>query len=540
MFLIRPRPFDAESLSSWRQRGAVENGFWRYPQPSGYQSGHDIDRLPTVIEQQWISTEFNLGLNHVVSMALETILLPIQRQNVFSPRWRWATSMGSRSNSSSHGPMCCPLCLQADPIPYFRIHWRFAFLTECPVHKTEMINQCPGCGGPIWPASFGRLTKSRCPQSASVCICCGFDLRNQVANIPSELSQSEILWNTIVSGNIPDSFKQVKSLPDFFDGVWVICQLLIRSQSSRLLNFVPASITGASDAGGPHRTIEGCSITERRRLINSALWLIDEWPGRFLDCAARVGISRTHFISTVAANPSWLTEVVDKHLTRRSPVTTIKDVEDAIHVLEEREEPVSKSAVRRVLGVTESKAANEILFRREVARVDELLCILRKFEQRLCTSPHSRDQYATSLRDYLIFLLSVLRQDPVEQVCRLSEREVTETLGTDVDSHFSQAETAKVVLGRARNLNAEYRETVRPHLTSCKTQGPLWFLGRAGLPFAGHPLRERISKMMRDSFREDLWRSADVFQHTLGSPKFGRRALSLVPKPRHFNLGEPF
>lgn len=51
----------------------------------------------------------------------------------------------------------CPLCLAADPEPYFRLAWRLAFVTLCEQHGVELVERCPRCEGPVAPTLSDRL-----------------------------------------------------------------------------------------------------------------------------------------------------------------------------------------------------------------------------------------------------------------------------------------------------------------------------------------------------------------------------------------------
>src|ERR1035437_2114044 len=149
MFLIRPKPFPLESLSSWRQRAGMANGFRKYPRPDGRNWAVDPDRRPDPYELEWLTTEFRASSNDVSALSLDSQIAHFTNAEC-KTKLRWVTPCGSRSLLTQSGPVCCPTCLREDPIPYFRLAWRFAFLSHCPKHGTPMIDRCPFCESLLW------------------------------------------------------------------------------------------------------------------------------------------------------------------------------------------------------------------------------------------------------------------------------------------------------------------------------------------------------------------------------------------------------
>lgn len=516
MFLLRPRPFHDESLSSWRQRLGFANGFWRFPQATGSRSLADPDRFPTLEEQKWISEHYGIDQATLASLCLEATLASFQVRSIFSPRLRWLLAIGEKRRPSLSGPMFCPECLKTDEIPYFRVHWRYAFLTECPEHKTPFLDACPGCGGPIWPASFKHLTKQRPWHAISTCPLCDFDLKTAPTETNQSESASSRLWEMVSAGTVSNEYSQMRSLPSFFDGLWSLCQLLLRSSNRQLLALIPSSTDAfLSQKRTSPELIDGLSLCRRRETIAAAYWLMANWPEHFLSVATKCGLSKVAFLPTAAVNPPWLTDFLDEHLTLRRTGITKHEVTQAIDMLQREGKTVSKSAVRRFLGVCESNAINAELSRRKHARVDELMVLLRKFEHQLTKVSCSRDQQATLVRDYLIFMLSVLRQESVSIICQLSATKVVETLQKNVRANSPDPALEQLLCSRANVINNEYKTNARPRLLKDGEDGLNWFIGRQGTNFAGHTLRERIAKMMHKDFPDDLWRSCDAFINIL-------------------------
>lgn len=526
MFIVRPHPLPNESLSSWRQRSGAANGFRRFPLPNNLRSSADPDRSPNAQEQIWLAENFALPLEELPPLFLETRLVAIQKRDIFSPKLRWATAFGAKARPSPHGPTCCPACLRNDPIPYFRIHWRYAFLTDCPIHATELIDCCPRCSKPLWPIAIFQLPEKKHWDGLSHCPSCSFDLRLTEGKITSVLSSSADLWEAMCADRIPEQFHHCQNLADWFDGIWVLSQMVLRKNCQPILSNIPAELFGGLDnlpVSSP--LVEILSLEARRSLINIAIWLMGEWPTRFVDVARRSGLSRTHFSPTAAVNPNWLTECINQHLALHKRSVTPSQVNEAIDSLKDAGHPITKSAVRDLLGVAESKAVDDVLSRREHARYDELLILLRKFEKLIAEAPDSRDQRATAIRDYLIILLTILCQSDVENICDMEISSINRVLTTSIEGITEDDASTKLIRTRTTEIKHLYETLVRPKFIDPDNKSSHWFLGRQGENLAGHTVRARISAMMKNGFPIDLWKSVDVFQYVLGTPPLGRRTL---------------
>jgi RNase P subunit RPR2 len=74
----------------------------------------------------------------------------------------------------------CPLCLQEDEIPYFRMEWRLKLCVSCPIHECLLEEDCHHCQSPITlPVNlFARASNKRPLESLANCKSCGAHLSN--------------------------------------------------------------------------------------------------------------------------------------------------------------------------------------------------------------------------------------------------------------------------------------------------------------------------------------------------------------------------
>ena len=192
--------------------------------------------------------------------------------------------------------------------------------------------------------------------------------------------------------------------------------------------------------------------------------------------------------------------MIDKFLFLRVFGITTAQVEQAVATIQAICAAVSKSAVRRALGVSEAKAISDLLSQRRHATVTELVVLCGKFEQRLATVPTSRDQRPTLVRDYILFLVSVLSGHQIEQVCEMGEAEVRSFLSEQMDVTGISDAPRHLVSVRATQLNDMYASAEREELSKSSSAIGPWFVSRSGADSAGHSVRDRVTKMMKSGF----------------------------------------
>ncbi len=518
MFLIRPKPLLSESLSSWRQRAGVANGFRRYPRPDGLYSWAEPDCFPALKEAQWLQDEYRLQPEDVRAMCLEAVGNNISFDFGRTKKLRWVIPCANRKVWNLGGS-CCPLCLEEDEIPYFRLSWRFAFITHCPKHGCPLIEQCSTCSTLLWPTNVRNISTNRqfdfrnCHSCGSALEACG-DMHEPL------MSTSRVLWDCATTQLVPAHLKQAKNSCEVFSALWAISQLLLRKNASGIWKFFPDDFSkfdrGKFNFGEGINTIELLPNEARRSVIDAAYWMISEWPNHFVLISQKAHLSRYLFSPIWLSQPQWMTNVIEENLSIRTIGITSLQVHAAIDSIKDAGKPVSKMAVRRVLGVSESLAINEILSQRRTGSLGELKRLCGMFEHRLMTVSDSRDQKASLIRDYLIFLVSALLNQKIEKVCLLTKDSVATLLSTESLHGVSCTPLYKLISHRANQLNDIYLEQYRllnPDFLICDGR---MFLARNGDVLAGHTVRDRITKMMKSGFPPDLWKSADVFLGVIG------------------------
>lgn len=162
-FIIIPKPFEDELLSSWLVRTAYAHHLHPH----------------TFIKMYLGYTTFNANLDVTFSdKYLSKILKKIKK--IFDV---YKMSLNSYSgylqeniiDNGFNKMLCnqrfCPVCLREDSIVYFRKQWKILFNTVCLKHKCYLYESCPKCNSKI---RITRMYKNE--KSFQYCSNCGFDL----------------------------------------------------------------------------------------------------------------------------------------------------------------------------------------------------------------------------------------------------------------------------------------------------------------------------------------------------------------------------
>lgn len=499
MFLVRPLPFVDESLSSWRQRGGMANGFVRFPLHSTRSHARDFDRGLSVDEVEWLSASYRILPEVLEEMTLEHLCDGALIHSGVLKKPRWVIPIGNRDGKIAS--VYCPKCLADDEVPYFRLTWRLAFICTCPIHGCSLLERCGTCNAPVWPATLKALPTKQM-KDLGHCPFCAAPLREGWGGDADSFSLP--LSRAIVTGIVPREVSQCSQIADLFDGLWCLAQLLLRRSCSRLRGVLPF---GADNTGSTMQSVELLSLPHRKEILENAYWLMQDWPDRFVSCMKNAGLSRSLVAKSKIPFPQWFSDVLDSDLTLRIRGVSVEKITHVVSRLEASGLAVTKSAIRRALGVSEAQELNKLLSQRRQATQADFALLCANFDKDLALAPARRDERATMLRDYLVVILVVLTNRSVEEVCVMSSFEVQEVLANPLQKQQS------VLVAKARALNSEYAEFIRMKFASQDGNSRLWFISRFGHEMKGHSVRARVARLMQRGFADELYKSIDVFRN---------------------------
>lgn len=307
MLLIRPPPLQGESLSSWRQRAGQANGFRRSPRHSYRGRNNDPDRLISNEDKDWLIEQYRYGPDVLVPLTLDHELGKYLHTRIGANQLRGTLSHAAPAARSGGHPMFCPTCLANDPLPYFRISWRIAFNTRCPVHGCQLREACPNCGHAPWPSKIQGTEPGRWP-SLRFCHACGKDLGSQCENQQSSQSMR--------TQRIQNWFAD-----DYGSALWFLAQLFLR-KGTRQLHLYACMKRGVHhiERSPDNRRFEFLDIQQREELLDSAEWLLDDWPTQFLQGTLSCGLNLKNFSASSQFAPAWLRNAIGLHLVKRNRI----------------------------------------------------------------------------------------------------------------------------------------------------------------------------------------------------------------------------
>lgn len=496
MFLLRPPPLSGESLSSWRQRAGEMNGFWLYPRAPGKSRHKDPDRLRDDQEAHWLCNEFSLSEDALRCLTLEHRLHALGITVQETTKLRWVLPLNVSPLGSSGRSMYCPQCLLEDKTPYFRLDWRFAFNTKCELHRCALREECPTCGSPVWPTSV-RSNSATTWLPLTCCRICSSSLFQGV-----HATDKRVLNNRSSCSNIGTEGKSLA-------GVWYFAQLLLRSRSRRLQKYVfeRAHINHTEVVSAC--TIEHLPLSQRGAIIAASAWLLQDWPVNFLSAADACEISLGAFSGTLHLASTWIQDVVRSRLVKRDRnKVTNEAIRNAIAKINREGGTISKSAIRRILQVSESSLLNRMIAHRRRATVDEAQKLLLTIENAVTHANASRSHRSAMLRDCFIFLLSMISGERIEELCKVTRAQADYILSNATSTEIDMPAGARAL---AIYIYEEIMKT-----SPNEDRGPKepFLLSRWGEPILGHGVRQRISFFLQSGFPDDLWHSADAFRRS--------------------------
>lgn len=367
LWLIRPRPYPDESLSSWIVRIAWHN----VEKLESFTSKHwgarsqlwsrDIDRVADPNVYELVARKIGIDPQRVWGTTLASYEGILFERH--SPRGQlpWLTNFGGRQRERFRfGLQCCPDCLREDAEPYFRRRWRLAFVTYCSTHRRMLIDACDYCQSPIafHLSDFGLATP---PERLEMTICgnCGRDYRAILAE-----SQEPFIGDCILhfqaladlalgSGwtSLP-GYGEVLALA-FFEGA----RQLVRPIASNAY-CLPLREEITKRMGVPFRPteyayridVESLRTRARTEVFSMLGWLMQAWPTRFIACAIDAGISSSYFSLYRTTLPYWLAMPMQWHLDRTWYKPNPDEIRSVVCYLEKHGHSTSHNNVRKWLG----------------------------------------------------------------------------------------------------------------------------------------------------------------------------------------------
>lgn len=104
-------------------------------------------------------------------------------------------------------------------------------------------------------------------------------------------------------------------------------------------------------SGSRAKAFERIFIPDQAKLIEKAVWLLDEWPERFVDVCRRQNILSSPLLHDLVDAPFWYWDVVIWELYRPDRVVSEEEIRAAIAYMEGHGMQVNQQRLSRLLGV---------------------------------------------------------------------------------------------------------------------------------------------------------------------------------------------
>jgi len=306
---FKPTLLPEELLSSWVARsawgfGLTYRGFLKL---SGNGKGHALDLdshwAPDHLEHLTATT--GCDRSALADASLRGLSSVLAHEAGFSGEDRWVTSyqMG-RHKGLEGGVPFCPHCFREEAVPYVRRQWRLAFVSVCEPHRCFLRATCPHCRVPF---NFRALAASA--PSMAHCQECGADLREErsaegrltvTAGVNICRTQSRLL-NTLRAREVRLSRDVTIPVSHYFALLQTVIALFLSTRGRRLWSrTAEAALSGVLPAGRRNNIpmLRFLPAETRGRLIDLAVFLLDEWPRRLLDLCLWVRLKASDFQRT--------------------------------------------------------------------------------------------------------------------------------------------------------------------------------------------------------------------------------------------------
>lgn len=424
LFLIRPATLPGESLSSWRQRSAWLNGYTLFPIFDERLRRVDPDLGIHDDDLGWIATCHNRSIDDVLPLTLRGHVGKIVDHLASRSQPNWWLRARQGNDARPFGPMFCPACLRSDATPYFRLAWRFGFVTQCLDHGCQLIDQCPCCLHPPWPGTSGiKERRSANCLSLRYCWHCGFDLAN-VPKTPCKGGATVLLLDGLLHGPIQCGSQSLPVL-EVLHALRGICQLFLRRRARQKILLSKSSwvtfVDGMSDDAKSANSVDYLCVADREYLLTGAWSILAGWPDSFLEFARGTGVSRLHFNSTQELQPKWMNQTIDEKLALQNRSVTPEVIAMTINELaSENFVRLTKTAIRKRLNWSGERGLDAFFPKRFHATASEHAAFIESALAEIQRTSGFKRSHRHAIIDIGTLALCLHNKLKIENACALS------------------------------------------------------------------------------------------------------------------------
>src|SRR5690554_479786 len=371
---IHPQPYPEELLTSWMVRLALENG-WHlhsfYKVTLGYQKtiwNRDTDKYNHPDLFDCLSVATGVSKEKIQQLSLQSYNGILFHGNLKAANLRWILPLGIyHRRRKLLGLQYCPLCLNEQPVGYYRKYWRFAFYTMCHKHNVHLLNECPQCHSPIefHRIGIGHKTEKIPKTDIALCHACEFNLRfSPASNVVS--TRSSDFYREILNQFVNNYEQPLEGLAMplvFYERLRYLVKMLLHPYSKKFRSYYINRFLDIPDLKIESRVYYECLSIEQRFYIGKmAAWLISDWPTKFIEMSQRKLLFRSAISDDLCRGhlPYWLGKEIRTHFSDQAYMPSDREVESAILYLKRSNIPVNASSIGKIMGISRDAAANRL------------------------------------------------------------------------------------------------------------------------------------------------------------------------------------
>jgi len=306
-----------ELISSWLVRLSFAQGcdpllltesVW----PKSRVWTRDLDRGLSALQITRLSVLAGVIPENIEAAGLRQIALKICMPGLGANGvWPWILAVGIKNRRRSGGLQFCPMCLQTDDKPFYRIQWRLAWHTVCARHRILLLDRCPSCGSAIQPH---RLTPDK--QNIAWCHSCNFDLReSQVSHQLPDSLMFQNMADKVTQAGVGAWGNKTITAPQWFAFTRYLITILrkgTRLRHTRLDRFL--MLLGANleeiSGGATSRRFEFLSLKERADLLSFPFSVCEMGIEGFLKATQAAELGLSYLINSHQELPDVLREFI--------------------------------------------------------------------------------------------------------------------------------------------------------------------------------------------------------------------------------------
>jgi hypothetical protein len=422
------------------------NGYRLYPTPDERTRRVDSDIGLQTDVMTWLANSHQMPYEVLHRMTLNGYVGQVVEK--LSPRDqpRWWLRARYGISDRTYGPMFCPRCLEADDEAYFRLIWRFGFITSCIKHRCDLLDCCPSCSRAPWPSGLGvKGNLSERFTSFRSCWHCGFDLGTAKANLNSAVLTERFLEG-LNSGAVLLGQGSV-SILDALNSLWAASQIFLRKRSRDHLvasDSWQRNVQSVSQSAWNERTVEGLRVQDRRVLLDLAWDIIRKKEDSFAKFCKESDLKRFHFDGAMELQPAWMNAVIEQELpTRLKPrIEESKILEFVGNYQLQNGSLPRKYELRKLFGVQSNRVSNSLLTIPDEVIEAKFVDFCQEINNMLREAQQARALYFKHCTyDLAAILLSLLDTHSLKAVAEIPASKIVQRVRQverqqDIDSNF--------------------------------------------------------------------------------------------------------